>query len=90
MVTERAPCARRGAGERAGPSCVDNSHVAGSPRSLADAALKAILCEFEGRGRQCREVCYATRDFVCCGVRFDFFLGRAVPPLGRAWRTRRA
>ncbi|CAK0861131.1 unnamed protein product, partial [Prorocentrum cordatum] len=90
MVSERSPCARLGAGELAGASYVDNANVVGSPRRLVDAALEAILLEFERRGLAYHEVCYATRDFVCCGVRFDFSDGRAVPQRERAWRLHRA
>ena len=90
IVSERAPCARLGSGELAGSSYVDNSNVVGSPRELVDAALQAILREFERRGLSFHEVCYATQDFVCCGVRFDFILGRAVPQRDRAWRLHRA
>ncbi|CAK0836100.1 unnamed protein product, partial [Prorocentrum cordatum] len=90
IVSERAPCARLGRGELAGASYVDNANVAGSPRELVDAALRAILREFERRGLSFHEVCYATQDFVCRGVRFDFLLGRAVPQRDQAWRLRRA
>ncbi|CAK0812661.1 unnamed protein product, partial [Prorocentrum cordatum] len=90
IVSERAPCARLGRGELAGASCVDNANVVDSPRELVDAALRAILREFERRGLSFHEVCYATLDFVCCGVRSDFILGRAAPQRDRAWRLRRA
>ncbi|CAK0812480.1 unnamed protein product, partial [Prorocentrum cordatum] len=72
IVSERAPSARLAPGQLAGSSYVDNSNVAGSPRSLVNAALEGILCEFQRRGLSYHEVCYATQDFVCCGVRFDF------------------
>ena len=90
IVSERAPCARLGHGELAGSSYVDNSNVVGSPRKLVDAALQAILCEFERRGLAFHEVCHASQNFVCCGVRFDFVMGRAVPQRDRAWRLYRA
>ncbi|CAK0833505.1 unnamed protein product [Prorocentrum cordatum] len=90
IVSERAPCARPGRGELAGASCVDNANVAGPSRELVDAALRAILREFERRGLSYREVCHATQDIVCCGVRFDVIVGRAVPQRDRAWRLRRA
>ncbi|CAK0850366.1 unnamed protein product, partial [Prorocentrum cordatum] len=55
IVSERAPCARLVPGDPAGSSCVGNSNAAGSPRTLVDAALEAILREFERRGLSCHE-----------------------------------